>query len=365
MSEHSTPEERTELPTGRRMQQLRKDGAIHMSNEVVQVVSLIAAFTMLGILWPWFVSNLKLVMIKSFDLIGQSQPLTFDDMRVGFIKLLILLLPPLVILVVSVAIVSSFAVLLQTKFNLKERKIDWKIAMLNPLSGLRRIFSIMGLVNTLKAIAKLAMILPIAYFALKNEAPKMAALMHLSIPEVMAFTGMEIMHLFWKIMYILIAMAIFDFVWGRFQWMKRNKMTRQEVKEESKSVEGDETTRRKIIAKGLSRIAQRIAKAVPKADVIITNPTHYAVALKYDRNSMSAPIVVAKGKDFLALRIREIAREHNIPILERKALARALYASVEVDKSIPYELFRAVAEVMAYVFRLKNPNAVAQSQKGK
>ena len=365
MAEHSTPEERTELPTGRRMQQLRKDGSIHMSNEIVQVASLITAFSVLGILWPWFVHNLKLVMLKSFDLIAQPEPLTFDDLRAGFIRLLVLSLPPIIVLILTIATVSSLAVLLQTKFNLKERKIDWRIAMLNPISGLKRIFSIMGLVNTLKAIAKLAMILPIAYFALKSEAPKMAALMHLSIPEVMVFTGTEMMQLFWKIMYILIAMAIFDFVWGRFQWMKRNKMTKQEVKEEAKSVEGDETTRRKIIAKGLNRIAQRIAKAVPKADVVITNPTHYAVALKYDRNSMSAPIVVAKGKDFLALRIREIAREHKVPILERKALARALYASVEVDKSIPYELFRAVAEVMAYVFRLKNPNGLAQPQRSK
>jgi flagellar biosynthetic protein FlhB len=158
-------------------------------------------------------------------------------------------------------------------------------------------------------------------------------------------------------MYIFVALAVVDWVWGKFQWLKKNKMTKEEVKEERKSIEGDEAMRRKMISKGMARIAQKLKKSVPQADVIVTNPTHYAVALKYDRGNHTAPIVVAKGTDFIAQRIREIGKEHNIPILERKALARALYASTEVGSEIPRDLFKAVAEVLAFVYRLKRPRS--------
>ena len=135
-------------------------------------------------------------------------------------------------------------------------------------------------------------------------------------------------------------------------------MTKEEVKDERKAIEGDESTKRQIIAKGLGRIMQRLKQSVPKADVIVTNPTHYAVALQYDRSSMKAPKVVAKGKNFMAERIKEIARENKVPILERKSLARALFHSVEVDNEIPLELFRATAEVLAYVYRINKKKPV-------
>ena len=165
-------------------------------------------------------------------------------------------------------------------------------------------------------------------------------------------------------MTVLIVMAIFDYAWTKYQWLRNNKMTKTEVKDERKAMEGDEETKRKIQAKGLARIAQRLRESVPQADVIITNPTHFSVALKYDRGNMSAPIVVAKGQDHLALKIREIAKEFNIPILERKPLARALYASCEVGTEIPHDLFKAVAEVLAYVYRLKNPWGYQKQQSG-
>jgi flagellar biosynthetic protein FlhB len=184
--------------------------------------------------------------------------------------------------------------------------------------------------------------------------------MHTSVEAILAFIGNAIVDLFWDIFYILLAFAIFDFFWTRYMWYRDNKMTKEEVKDEKKSVEGDEATKRKMIAKGLQRIVERIQNSVPQADVVITNPTHFAVALKYDRDGMTAPLVIAKGKGFLALRIRKIAKEAKIPILERKPLARALYASVEVGNEIPRELFKAVAEILAYVYKLKNPHASRQ-----
>lgn len=182
----------------------------------------------------------------------------------------------------------------------------------------------------------------------------MLGLLHTSLSQVFQYTGGAMDKIFWRIMYIMFGVAAFDYFYGKYRWFRINKMTKDEVKDERKATEGDDTTRRKIIAKGLQRIAQRIATTVPKATVVITNPTHYAVALQYERGIMKAPKVVAKGTDYLAMRIREIAKEAGVPIVERKSLARALYASVEVGNEIPYDLFKAVAEVLAYVYKLKN-----------
>jgi flagellar biosynthetic protein FlhB len=217
-------------------------------------------------------------------------------------------------------------------------------------------------VNTLKSIVKLALILPIGYRALKAMAPRMISLMHVEVEDVLSFTGQACTQLFWKIMYILIALAVFDYLWGKRQWNKNVMMTKEEVKDERKAAEGDETTKRRIINKGLQRIMQRIRQTVPTADVVVTNPTHFAVALKYDRNSMAAPKVVAKGQDYLALRIRELAKESGVPVLERKALARALYSSTEVGSEVPRELFKAVAEVLAFVYKLKPGKRPVQAQ---
>lgn len=335
------------------MGELRKKGAIHLSMEFVQLASLVSGFLILKFMCVHLFTDMREVLVKSFNMIGSSDPLTPHMLRDGFIGLLYILLPDIVIIAGVIATVASLAVFLQTKWNIKERKIDFKFLHINPWNGIKRIFSPQGYLTTLKAIAKLAIILPIGYFALKRFAPTMINLIHMGIPEILAYTASAMDFIFWKIAYVLFAIAIFDYFWGKKQWLKMNRMTKAEVKDEAKSIQGDEQTKRRIQAKGLARIMQRIKSTVPKADVVVTNPTHYAVALQYDRKTMSAPIVLAKGKGFLALRIRAIAKEAGVPVLERKPLARALYASAEVGAQIPYELFKAVAEVLAYVYRLK------------
>lgn len=362
MSEHSEPEERTEDPTDRRMQQLRKDGSVHLSTEISQLLPLMIGFVSLGFIWQLLFTHMRQVLIKAFQMISDSEPLTVSSLHSGFVGLVFRLAPTIIMLVTIIAFCATLAVMVQTKWNVKEKLIHFKFDQLNPISGLKRVFSINGLVNTLKAIVKLLLIIPVSYFALKSFAPQMVMMVHLTVPEILAFTGAAMMSLFWKVMYILIPIAIFDFFWTKHQWLKQNRMTKHEVKDERKSVEGDESTRRKIQFKGLQRIMQRIMKSVPQADVVITNPTHYAVALRYDRERMAAPTVLAKGQGFLALRIKEIAKESGVPVLERKALARALYQSVEVGTEIPSGLFRAVAEVLAYVYRLKNPYKYWQAE---
>jgi len=355
MAEYSTPEERTEMPTDKRLGQLRKEGALAVSNEIVLVASLMAGFLGLQLVWGWLFKNFKLIIVGAFSLIKDTEPLTTLYVMTKVKQVLLLMAPPVVIIVFTVAMATSLIVMLQTNWNIKEKWIDIRFTQLNPINGIQRMFSIQGVMNTLKSILKLSLILPVAYLALKKQAVHMLDLIDMNIQQVMFFTGSMMSTLFWKILYILIAMAIFDFFWTRYQWLRQNKMTKEEVKDERKAVEGDETTKRRIQAKGMQRIIQRIRQSVPQADVVVTNPTHYAVALKYDRKTMKAPTVVAKGKGHLAQKIKEIAKEAGVPILERKSLARALYASVEVGMGIPYELFRAVAEVLAYVYKLKNP----------
>ena len=349
----SLPEQKTEMPTDRRISELRKEGSVFQSIDIVHALVLLAGFLALNMTWNILYNDMRYLFTKSFTMIGERPSFEVNDLTNGFIRLIILLLPDILIITGIVSVVASLAVMLQTGWNKRDKWIKVRWDFVNPIKGLRRIFSVAGVVNTLKAVIKLAVVLPIGYWALQGFAPMMVKLIHSSVNDVLALTGAALSAVFWKIMYIFNALAVVDWVWGKFQWLKKNKMTKEEVKEERKSIEGDEAMRRKMISKGMARIAQKLKKSVPKADVIVTNPTHYAVALQYDRSNHSAPIVVAKGTDFIAQRIREIGKEHNIPILERKALARALYSSTEVGSEVPRDLFKAVAEVLAFVYRLK------------
>lgn len=355
MAEHSTPEERTEAPTDRRLGQLRKEGSIHMSMELVNTISLLTGFLIVGLIFPQMYENLKGVFRISFGMMATPSGDFLSTLKQGCTNILLLVGPHILLITVVIAIFSALAVMLQTNWNIKEKKIHFQFHYLNPINGVKRIFSLNGFVNILKALVKLAIILPIGYFSLKAYAPKMIQLIHMNLNQIFVFTGEAMRSIFWKIFYIMVAISLFDFLYGRWQWMRQNRMTKDEVKDERKSIEGDEASRREFRRKGMQRILQRLRETVPKADVVVTNPTHYAVALKYDRETMSAPTVVAKGKDFLAQRIKELARESGVPVLERKVLARALYSSTEVGTSIPRDLFKAVAEVLAYVYRLKNP----------
>lgn len=361
MAKDSLPEQRTEMPTERRLSEIRKEGSIFHSSDLEHTIVLLAGFFAVSYSWNLLYRDMRYMLIRSFTLIGDTKELKVPDLMSGFLRIVQIILPDVLIVTMCVAIVAALSVFIQTDWNRRDKLIKFRWDFVSPMKGIRRIFSIHGLMNLLKAILKLALVLPIGYWALKGFAPEMIRLVHMSLPDVLALTGVAMKAVFWKVIYVLFAISILDIMWGRFQWLKQNKMTKEEVKEERKSIEGDETMRRKMIAKGQQRLVNKLRTSVPKADVIVTNPTHYAVALKYDRARFAAPIVVAKGTDFMAQRIREIAGEHNIPILERRELARALYASTEVGSEIPRDLFRAVAEVLAYVYRLKRPKGQSQT----
>jgi len=359
MSQDSTPEERTETPTDRRMGQLRKEGQLPLSQEIVQTLTLTTGFLALGFFAPMLFEICRKVFVRSFELIGRAEPLTVHALQEGFYSLALMIAPPIFFLTVIISSVATLAVMLQTGWNVKERWIKPKMVHIDPLAGFKRIVSINGFVNVGKAILKLCIFLPIAYYSLKHFAPAMVKMMHMQVDQIFVFASSAMSTIFWKIFMVLCALSLFDYFYTNWSWLRTNRMTKDEVKDDRKAMEGDEATKKAIQRKGLQRIIQRIKQSVPKADVIITNPTHFAIALKYDRETMSAPTVIAKGQDFMALRIREIARESGVPIVERKLLARSLYASCEVGSVIPRDLFKAVAEVLAYIFRLKNPAKAA------
>jgi flagellar biosynthesis protein FlhB len=353
MSEASAPEERTEEPTESRWRKLRQEGQIYQSREITQAITLIISFIILNLVLLWLTAANQKIMILCFRLTDNLEALDGKNLRQIFFRIIQEVAAPLGIVLVCSAAAAIIVTGVQTQFNVKEKKIDFKFSQLNPIAGLGRIFSFNSIIELFKAFLKLILIIPIAYFSLKSFTPNLISLLEASIAEIGIFTITSISSLFWRLISILLIIAIIDFYYGKWRWYRTNRMTKTEVKDDRKAIEGDEATKRKIRAKGLSRIVQRIMEAVPKADVVVTNPTHYAIALKYDPKLMSAPVVVAKGQGYVALRIREIAKASKVPVLERKELARALYKSTEVGSKIPYELFNAVALVISYVYKLK------------
>ncbi|MFO0830003.1 MAG: flagellar biosynthesis protein FlhB [Phycisphaerales bacterium] len=223
---------------------------------------------------------------------------------------------------------------------------------LNPLSGAKRLLGPQALIKTIFDLAKLAIVVAIAYATIAPMAPRILELPGAELSAALVAAGSMMFELAMKIGTALVLLGLLDYAWQRWKYQRDLRMTKQEVKEEYKQTEGDPEVKRRRMQIQRQIAMQRIGAAVPKADVIVTNPEHLSVAIRYDANSMHAPKVVAKGADHLALRIRQIARQHGVPIVERKPLARALYKQVKVGQEVPPDFYKAVAEVLAYVYRL-------------
>lgn len=208
--------------------------------------------------------------------------------------------------------------------------------------------------NLIKSVSKLALIGTAVYMSLEDEWELIPVLMDSTIIQMLQILGRETLELVLKVLMVLIVLAIIDFVWQKYQFHQNLKMTKQEVKDERKQAEGDPIIKQRIRQKQFEMFRTRMMAGVPEAEVIITNPTHLSIALRYNRLSDPAPIVVAKGAGYVALKIREIAREHGITIVEDKLLARTLFKTIDIGDTIPESLYKAVAELLAYVYKLKN-----------
>lgn len=346
--------EKTEKPTLKKRRDARERGQVFRSVEINSAIVLLAGFTMLKIAIPGIIDNLKKVYISFLGgSIILDQVFSYEGLRKLSIDLgwsLVITIAPFMLVTLVVGLIANYV---QVGFLFTTKTIVPKLNRINPLEGFKRIFSKRALVDFLKSIIKLVIIGSVVYTELKSGFSQINRWFIVDLWQGIPLIGNNAYTIALKISIILLILAILDYGYQWWQYEIDLKMTKQEVKDEYKLMEGDPQIRSRIRGKQRELGMQRMMQAIPKADVVITNPTHYAVALSYDPDKDDAPIVVAKGQGFLALRIKEVASRNNVVITENKPLAQALYRSTDVGQSIPSELFHAVAEVLAFVYDLK------------
>ncbi|MBT8330766.1 MAG: flagellar biosynthesis protein FlhB [Deltaproteobacteria bacterium] len=265
-------------------------------------------------------------------------------------KKVFLILVPFFVPVVIVALAGNIG---QIGFEMHTKPLRPKLSKFNPVAGLKKLVSSKSLVELVKSIFKIVIVGSVAFGVVKKEMTKFPALIQQEVSDILLFIASVAFEIFFYVCLILIILAALDYIYQRWRHEENLKMTKQEVKDERKQSEGDPKIKARIRKVQMEMAARRMMEAVPDADVVITNPVHLAIALKFDSAEMIAPTVVAKGAGPVAQKIKEIARENEVPIVEDKPLAQALHKMVEIGEFIPAELYRAVAEVLAYVYRLK------------
>jgi len=342
--------EKTEKATPRRKQEARKKGQVVKSNELITVI--ILALTLLCLRF-WIPYCLK--MFANFCghvLTYSTVELTTENvLHLGYEMLIFLAIMSGPVLLVAM-VAGYLANILQIGFMFTTESLKIDFTRLNPVNGLKRIFSRRALAELVKTLLKTFLVGYIAFSFLYKELPRLAVLMDYPLADALSIVGDITIMVGWRILAVLFVIAVADYAFQYYDYEKSLRMSKEEIKEELKTTEGDPYLKAEIKARQRQMATRRMMQEVPKATVVITNPTHFAVAIKYD-NSMSAPVVVAKGQDFMAQRIKALALDHNVTIVENKALARALYQEVEIGFPIPEELYKAIAEVLAYVYRLK------------
>lgn len=344
-------QEKTEQATPKKREDARKKGQVAQSREIPSVVVLLGAMTVFYFSGDWMFNHLGDVMRSVLSQMFQ-QNFNIETAHMFLWEVfqrIFLILSPLLSVIIIAGIVSNVS---QTGFMLSGESLTPKFDKLNPISGMKRLFSARALVEVIKSVIKVVIIGTMAYNMLRKDMDEIPALVFLSVTEILAFMGKAALNLGFYTCLVLIIMAAVDLFFQRWQHERDLKMTKQEVKDEHKQREGDPMVRSRIRAVQREMAMRRMMDAVPDATVVITNPTHLAVVLKFERD-MQAPQVVAKGAGLVAQRIREVAKENNVPIIEQKPLARALFKSVDIDQYIPGDLYHAVAEILAYVYRLK------------
>lgn len=345
-------QEKTEPATPKKKRDARQKGQVAKSMELPGAFVLLFTF-MAFLLFGGFIKErffqLFSMVFHDFMLMNVTVPNISGLLGTVIIDALIMLSPVLIFAVVM-AIVGNY---LQVGFLLTGDPLKMKLNKLNPVEGFKRIFGLRSLIEFGKSVFKMTAIGLVVYFILWGEKERLLTLSRFPLTETLSYVSGLVIKIGIIIAIILLVLAVFDYMYQRYEHAKGLRMSKQDIKDEFKKSEGDPQIKARIKEKQRRMAMQRMMQEVPKADVIITNPTHYAVALKYESGNMEAPKILAKGADFVALKIREKAKEHGIVIMENKPLARALYDRVDINESIPGDLFQAVAEILAYVYKLK------------
>ncbi len=350
--------EKTEDATPKKLNDARKEGKVAKSKEIGNGLTLLALFVVLKIFLSWIGNRLGELFAGVYNRIpdmvqsaGNKVPESnFHHLFLLMMIRALLIMAPVLLVGFLVAFLSD---LLQVGWHPTGKPLQPKPDKLSPISGFKRIFSINSVAELVKSIAKILLIAIVSYSYLRNQHRIFFVLLDMPVTQATLLIGQVVVDLGMRIAIVYMLIALGDFIFQKRKFANDMKMTKQEVKDEMKDQEGNPEIKGKQRQRMQEASRRRMMQRLPEADVVITNPTHYAVAIKYDPDVNEAPVVLAKGADYLAQRIKEIARENKIEIVENKPLARMLYANVDIDAEVPPELYQAVAEVLAYVYHLQ------------
>jgi flagellar biosynthetic protein FlhB len=345
--------DRTEQPTSKKRSDARKKGQVAQSREVPSALILATALGMFYLGGGAMYQRLTLLVQGSLTRIGSGlihDPASFTHYLMWIFQQTLFVLMPFMLAMLVAGVAANVA---QVGFMVREDFLTPNFTKLNPVTGVKRLISLKALIELVKGVLKLLVVGGIAYLMLRDEVGRIPALVGADAHEILRYVSGVSFELIFFVCLALAVLALLDVGFQRWQHEQELMMTKQEVKDEAKQAEGDPKIKARIRRLQMEMAQRRMMAMVPSADVVITNPTHLALALKFDADTMAAPQVVAKGADLIAARIREVALEHGVPLVENKPLARTLFKLTDVGDTIPVELYRAVAEVLAYVYRLR------------
>ena len=353
MAEDQDESQKTEEPTSRKLSQAREKGQVAQSQEVKHFFVFMGALLLVGIFAPIISRRMVDGLGSYFSTVhiidtdgGSLQQMMAEG--IGSITLL-MMLPLIVFIVLAIA-----ASVVQFGFLFSTESMTPNLEKLNPIAGVKRLISLKSVTELLKGIVKIGAVAAVTYLVIRPEFGGLDSLPGTHAGEMMTYIWKLTLRILIAVTALMAVVALADFAYQKHEFLKQQRMTKQEVKDEFKQMEGDPKVKGRIRQIRTQRARKRMMAAVPKADVVVTNPTHFAVALEYKPESMAAPRLIAKGMDHMALKIRETAVDHGVAIVENPPLARTLYRNVEVDEEIPPEHYKAVAEVISYVFKMQH-----------
>ncbi len=351
--------DKTEEATPKKLSDARKEGQVAKSQEISTAVMLFALFVILKVMVGYIGTKFLQCFSDTYQVLDVYAAEDFSSsiasafLRDAIIDIMLITLPVFIIAVVAAFVVN----VIQVKWQVTAKPLKPKLSKFNPLKGIKRIFSKDKLFELIKDVAKLAIIFYVVFAELRDAAGAVVILYDLSLEQAVIYVGDFVINLGIKISAIYLVVGLVDYIYQKMKFKKDLMMSKQEVKDEYKQQEGDPQVKGKIKSKMREVSQRRMMQKLPEADVVITNPTHFACAIKYDKEVSDAPVLIAKGADYLAQKIKDVAKENNVPIVENKPLARMLYYNVDLDSEIPKELYQMTAEVLAYVYRLKHGGA--------
>lgn len=344
-------DDKTEEPTAKKRADAKKKGQVGRSTEISTAFVLLTGFFVLKVLWENIYTSIANYTTYIFTHL--NQPVDTENISRLFIGIMEILATTALPIMLAIMIIGLGVNFFQVGLNFNTEAIGFKLDKLNPINGFGRIFSKRSLVELFKSLFKIAVIGYFLYTILSQQLLAMPQFIYFDLGTSLEQMSKIIFSMSFEVIGVIMVLGFLDYGYQKWQTTQDLKMSKQEVKDEMKQSEGDPQIKGKIKQKQRQMAMSRMMQEVPKADVIVTNPTHFAVALQYHKG-MQAPLVIAKGQDFVAQKIKKLARESRVPIVENRPLARALFASTNIGDAVPAELYQAVAEVLAYVYRLKH-----------